>query len=57
MKVFLNGQPWVQCSRVACRVCMVTDFKANYNWDLEAEGCCGAGVREVVFLLPLPLVL
>ena len=57
MKVFLDGQPFLKCSRVACRLCMVTDYVANYNFDLEAEGCCGVGVREVVFLLPLPLVL
>ena len=57
MKVFLDGQPFLKCTHIACRLCMVKDEVANYNYDLEAEGCCGFGVREVTFLLPLPLIL
>ena len=54
-KVFLDGQPFLECTRVACRLCMATVEVANSN--LEADGCCGFGVREVTFLLPLPLIL
>jgi len=33
-------------SELVCFKCGVKDEIANYNWNENAKGCCGMGVRE-----------
>ena len=35
-----------EVSELVCFKCGVKDEQANYNWNTNAKGCCGMGVRE-----------
>tara|TARA_R100000406_G_scaffold88941_1_gene74627 strand:- start:155 stop:2536 length:2382 start_codon:yes stop_codon:yes gene_type:complete len=35
-----------EVSELVCYKCGVKDEQANYNWNTNAKGCCGMGVRE-----------